>query len=415
MKITDTVCDNGLHLVTGRIPSSKKVRFDFLAGIGSGYDPPEKKGLFHFFEHLVFKGTKCLTLAELESFRRRNILTWGASTGRIVTKYYAETVLHKQQAVLNFLWDLYHRSFFPPTELEKERGVILNEIARNDDNDTNLAYFALWKSLWQKNPFRDYGTGTKETVNAVTREDLLSARDLWYVPANTTIIATGNVIHKDILDHAKNFLSTQSYPLHQTWSDEYDLPPSEREIVITRPQREKVILLFGCKFPLFADERMRVTANLLQNTLIRGESLLWREIREKRGLAYALNGDISRDGSLACYLSINIETLPSRVEEVKEAVWQVLFTPIEDGALYEEKREWMYDWHTLEHSENELHEWANLIKTSVEMNLPLKPVETIFPRRRKQIKTISFEEVEALRAATFLPEKFVTVTILPER
>lgn len=414
MKITETVCDNGLRLITGRIPKSKKVRFDFLAGVGSGYDPPTKEGLFHFFEHIAFKGTEQLVLAELESFRRRNILTWGASTGRIITKYYAEAVLHKQERVLNFLWDIYLRSSIPPTELEKEREIILNEIARNDDDDAHLAYCALWESLWRENPLRNYGTGTRETVNTIAREDLLSAQDLWYIPANTTIIATGNVIHEDILAHAKNFLSTQPCPPHRIWSDEYDLPPSKHEVVITRPQREKAILLFGCKFPLFVeDDLMRVTANILGNTLIRGESLLWREIREKRGLAYQFYGGIHSYGSLACYVYIYVETLPSRVEEVKEIVWRFLFAPLKDRELYEEKREWMYDWHTLEYGENELDNWANLIEESVMMGLPLKPVETLFLKQRKQISVISFEEVEALRAATFLPEKFVTVMILP--
>lgn len=414
MKITDTVCDNGLRLITGRIPSSKKARFDFLAGVGSGYDPEEKRGLLHYFEHLAFKGTKHKSLPELESFRRRNILEWGASTGRTTTRYYAETVLRKQEIVFHFLNDIYFYSSFPQEEIEKEREVIINEIARNEDDDAYSAYFALWKSLWEKNPFREHGTGTKKTVGAITREDLLHAQHVWYVPANTTIIATGNVIHDDILARTQHFSSAWPTLPHQTWDDEYDLAPSERDIIITRPQREKAIILLGFKFPMFSDERVRTATHLLSHTLLQRESFLWREIREKRGLAYALDGDILRYDPLISYAYIYIEALPSRVDEVKKILQQYLLAPIKDEALYEEKREWMYDWHTLEYTGNELNAWASLLEASIDMGLPPKTVETLFPKKRKLIKDIALEEVEALRAATFLPEKFVTVTILPE-
>ncbi len=226
MAIFETTREDGLHIVTWQVPSLKRVHMSIVAGVGSAYDPPGMDGLLHYFEHMAFKGTAKRTASDIQSFRQRNLLLWNAGTGSTTTRYEAEAVPSKLRLLCDILCDFYFYSLFPEEEIEREKGVIIQEIARCKDNDHLTAQSALRERLWFHNPRRKFGVGTPEGVGKVTRDVLISAKEQWYVPANTTIFVIGNVSCQECCDYinAQIPLSYASVK-HQAWSDEYDVAP----------------------------------------------------------------------------------------------------------------------------------------------------------------------------------------------
>ena len=412
MKVRETVREDGLRIISGRVPS-KKVRMELRAGVGSAYDPLGKEGLFHYFEHMAFKGTTGRSVEDINSFMGRNLLFRNASTGKLGTNYYAGAVFRKFPPICEFLCDLYFHSVFPETEMEREKEVILNEIARNNDQDRYRANFALREQLWERNPLRMPGVGSPEGVKNVSRNDLLSAQKHWYIPSNTVCLAVGRVDHNDLVAELNRHIPHNSTQVeHKTWSDEYGVLPRKQEVIVELPKRQKAIFLLGSKFPFYKDEKTNVLTKFLEYFLVRHTtSRLWREIREKRGLSYALSGGVARNYRLGHFFYVYVETLPQRVKEVQELVSELLMKPLDDADAFEETREWLYDWFTLD--PEELSEWLEFIVGALERGMSPKSAERYLSRMGKLISSISLEEVEDLRKSSLRSEQFVTVIAKP--
>lgn len=412
MKTQETIRNDGLHIITCNVPS-KKAYIELVAHVGSAYDPPHQQGLFHYFEHMAFKGTQQRTVEEIRSFSRHNVLSSNASTGRMETTYYGTAVYKKCSRLCDFLCDLYFNSTFPEEEIKREQEVVLNEIARDQDKDNYAAYQKLWEALWRKNPLRIFGVGTPEGVQSVDRAALTAAKNKWYIPSNTLAIAVGRVDHDEFVNEINNHVpESASMATHAAWQDEYNELPNQQEIIVKRPQREKATLVFGCKFPLYTDDRHTVTGKFLEYALVVGSgSLLWRELREKRGLAYSLSGGISAIHPLGAYFSVYVETLPNRVDAMRELVPLILFQPFTDQKIFEETKEYLSDWFSL--GCEGLNDWASLIRNELRKGRTLKSTQRRYQRFCKAISLVTLDEIEDLRKTTLAPKRFTTVVIKP--
>jgi predicted Zn-dependent peptidase len=413
MKVQETVREDGLHIITGKVPS-KKVHMRLIAKVGSAYDPEDKKGLYHDFEHMAFKGTGSRSAHDISDFLLRNVLSNNASTSRLYTSYYGEAVRRKFTLLNDLLCDIYLNSVYPVDEIEKEKEVVLNEIARDHDEDSNIAFFALWERLWKHNPLREFGVGLPEGVKSITRGDLLIARDEWYQPSNTIAVAVGAVDHNEFVSELNKNIPLRDRRVHtyKTWADEYNDLPDDREVVIERPGREKAIVMYGCKFPLYSNDKEFVLRHALIRLLVSGtSSLLWKAIREDRGLAYSVTGGTVSQHPLGSYFYAYAETLPDRVDEVRELMVKYLHKTFTDQQAFDATREYLIDWFSLRCEEIE--DWADLILRYVQMEQSTKLVERYFSRQDKNIQSITLDEVEELRASVLKPERFVTVIVKP--
>lgn len=165
-------------------------------------------------------------------------------------------------------------------------------------------------------------------MQSIDRAALIAAKEQWYVPSNTLAIAAGNVDHDDFVERLNQHIPRDTRTVsHLTWEDEYDELPAQQEVIIER-QREKAIVIFGCKFPLYTDTKNTALMKFLEYALVKGTGpLLWRELREKRGLAYSLSGGITMTPALGAYFQVYVETKPDRIDTVRELVSLILFQP----------------------------------------------------------------------------------------
>ncbi len=414
MKVRETIREDGLRIISGRVPS-QKVHFELIAGVGSAYDPKDKQGLFHYFEHMAFKGTKKRSIEDINAFKGRNLLANNASTKRLETKYYGESVSRKFPILCEFLCDLYFHSVFPSEEMKREKEVILNEIARDNDMDHYRAFFSLWDQLWIQNPLRVFGVGSTEGVKNISRDDLLSAKEYWYVPSNTIAPAVGGVDHDEFVAELNRHIPIDRVHIvsHRTWDDEYGALPQKSEIIIELPKREKAIFLLGSKFPFYKDEKNIVLASFFKYLLVgRATSRLCSEIREKRGLSYALDGGVACDYRLGHYFYVHVETLPQRVKEVQGLVKELLMKPFDNPDVFEETKEWLQDWCTL--NPELLSKWVGYIENALNRGESPRKVERLLSRMSKLISSVSLEEVEDFRRFSLNPDHFVSVIVKPE-
>jgi predicted Zn-dependent peptidase len=416
MKLKETVREDGLRIITVTLPETRKVHVALTARVGSAYDPEEKRGLFHFFEHMAFKGTKRRSITDIQAFTQRHLLEYNATTMPLQTSYYATAVYTKMPLVTDFLADIYLNSTFPREEVDRERGPIILEIASHDDHDGAAAFTELRKILWKENPLRYYGGGTKKGIQAVTREDIVREQNRWHVPGATIALAVGNVEHhafvKEVNAHIpvkKSSVSFTSWP-----SEEATIPMKDR-VVVTKPKRKKAIVILGLKLPSHLDERTTLMAYGYLNSLLSSGSAsrLYREIREKRGLAYAVGGSFSNEASLGRYYYAYVETGKSHIKEVEKLMHTALTTPLTSRDDFEDAKEGLQDLITLGYDTN-LSYIADTIYESILEGKPLSKIPHFFDRASKYLRTITLEDVEALRATLFRPEHFVTVSVVPK-
>ena len=415
MKINETIRKDGLRIITVSLPNQRKVHVEIVCRVGSAYDPSDKRGLFHFFEHMAFKGTKRRSVEEIQSFSKHNLLELNATTGQLATTYYGVAVYTKFKKVCDLLFDIYSNSTFPAKELKKERGPVLLEIARSKDKDVHVAHSALVRELWRKNPMRLPGPGTIKGVHAVRRTDLFREKKRWNVPSSTVALAIGKVDHRAFVKEVNKHMPLRLKKVNfLTWGDEYAELPRRQKIVVKKHGRKKAIVMLGFKLPIELPERtwICISACLTQLLVSGSSSWLWKEVREKRGLAYSVDGGIVSTTGLGRYFFVKVETSPEHVGTVQRLIQKALTRPLTDKDAFEEMREHTLDWMTLGF-EDRFDLYESVIWQKIGRNQSVKSTAQYLTNRHRVISSLSMKEVETVRKEFFRPERFVTVIVKP--
>jgi predicted Zn-dependent peptidase len=418
MKINETIRKDGLRMISCYVPHKKSVLVELVARVGHAYDPSDKPGLFHVFEHMASKGTKKRTANELSSFASRNFISDNACTSTLETAYEVLAIDRKLPLACEYLCDIYFNSLLPSAELKKEKKVILMEIARKKDSDGSVANRAADKCLYKRNPLRNMGIGTATGLARIHRADLVEQKNKWHIPSNTVAIAVGNVKHRDFVEEISKRipLSAKKVSLTQ-WTDEASDLPSKREVTIKLPNREKSILLLNCKIPRDLDMKKQEAFSLFSKLIGSGDSdsILWREIREKRGLAYVIRSSYSSTTGLGDEFYVYAEIHPSKSAQVEKLIWQVLAKPLSDKRRFDELREGIAECFEIDSFENSSFEsYEDLIRDKIILGKPVKEVEGEDKKRLKVISNLSLKDLEAVRKEFIRPERFVRVLVEPE-
>jgi predicted Zn-dependent peptidase len=417
MVLKETIRRDGLRIITCAIPTQRMVLVSLSALVGSAYDPADRQGLFHYFEHMAFKGTETRTTKDIYAFTERNLLSTNASTYRDRTEYYGVAVHTKLDRACDIIAYIYARSTFPATEIKKEKGPVLLEAARNKDDDGYFAGLTLRGLLYEKNPLRQFTTGTPEGITKITRNDLLREKARWYVPSNTIALAVGRVSHDAFVKEISRRIPVDPVKAPpRTWDPEFSLPPRRAQEVVVRKDRSKSTILMGCKVPDRVNDRTDDAEDFMSSLLVSGwSSRLWNEVREARGLAYAASGGVSRTVGIGAYFNAFVQTVPGKEALVVRLMRKALFTPLtqRDRTIFEATREAVNDAITVGFGEN-LDAWASLIYDTIERGEPLSRVTRHFENERRIVNSLTLRDAEEMRRTLIRPERFATVIVKPE-
>jgi predicted Zn-dependent peptidase len=329
-----TTLANGLRVITEAMPHVRSVSVGIWIGSGSRRESGEQNGLSHFIEHMLFKGTSKRSAEDIA----RSVDSIGGNLDAFTAKElvcFNTKVLdeHLSQA-FDVLADLVLHPMFREEDIEKEKGVILEELKMEADSPDYLVHEIFSSNFWKDHPLGKPILGTRETVKKYDRAMVQSYYSSIYAPANMLITAAGNLAHDRMVALVRQHFEDVA-PGEPLGAD--PVPGTHARIALRNKKAlEQVHMCLGVpSYPLPHEERF---ACYVMNTLLGGgmSSRLFQNIRERQGLAYAVFSELNpyRDtGCLSIYAGTSIESAPKVVQSILKEFRQLKETAVNDEEL----------------------------------------------------------------------------------
>lgn len=324
--------NNGVRVIVKRMEGLLSVTMGVLVGTGSAFEREEEDGISHFIEHMQFKGTQTRTAFEISDAFDALGAQVNAFTGKDLTCYYCKSTSDHAAESFALLADLFLRSTFPEEEMEREKGVVVEEINMDEDSPEDLCLDLLARAAFGSENYGRNILGPAKNVKGFTREQLFAYKKERYCPENIVISFAGN------LDPAQA----------EALAEEY-FGGMERTAFL---QREKKVQFkggnlfrkkpieqahFAYLFPSVPREDKGLFATQVLSAVLGGgmSSRLFKKVREELGLAYSVysyTSHYTETGTLTIYAGVN----PQKAERAAEAVRQVIRDLCENGVREEE-------------------------------------------------------------------------------
>ena len=314
-----TRLENGIRVVTAPMPQVGSVSCVVMLAAGSRYETPESKGIAHFAEHMFFKGTERRPTARTISAEVDAIGgEFNAFTGKELTGYYVRCATETRDVALDVLTDMLLHSRFDTAEIEKEKGVILEEMNVYLDTPQRYVGQVYDRLLYADQPLGWDILGTRETIEAATRETFTSYLDTWYRPERI-VVGVGGRLGDGLVERLEELLG--GVEQRETGAPPaVELRPEGSPVLLHPKASEQAHLIVGVRgYPI--GHPSRYALQLLSVVLGAGmSSRLFTEVREKRGLGYYVHaGATSYTDAGTFYASAGVD-----VGRVDEAIATIL-------------------------------------------------------------------------------------------
>jgi predicted Zn-dependent peptidase len=283
--IVREVLPNGVRLITEQMDHVRSVSVGVWLTRGSRHEPREHGGIAHFVEHMLFKGT---TTRSAEDIAQQVDSLGGhldAFTSKEYAGYYIKVLDEHLPTALDVLSDLVLNPAFEPDEVEREKKVILEEIKMVEDTPDDLVHELFTQSFWRDHPLGQPILGSVDSVQALSADALRIYFDGTYTARHLVIVAVGNISH----DRMRALIMPTFGALVALGDQVEDRPPDvvPHALVRAKELEQSHVLLGTSSYPQDHDDRH---AAYVLNTMLGGSmsSRLFQNVREKRGLAYAV-------------------------------------------------------------------------------------------------------------------------------
>jgi predicted Zn-dependent peptidase len=321
-----TTLDNGLRIITVNMPHTHSVCICIFIGVGSRYETEAEPGISHFIEHLLFKGTQKRPTAREVSGAIEGvggILNGG--TDKELTVYWCKVAQPHFSLALDVLVDMLLHSRFDTLDVEKERKVIIEEINMSKDSPSQWVSMLIDGLLWPNHPLGRDIAGSKESVAAITRDQMLGYLHRQYLPANSVVAIAGNVQHDEMVAALSQALGNWANQPERPGYSAYQPEPAQRLQVETRDIEQAHLCLALPGLSLLHPQRF--TLDLL-NVILGGgmSSRLFTEIRDKLGLAYSVHSYAEHfldSGSVIVYAGVEPKNLETAIKAIVEQLSQL--------------------------------------------------------------------------------------------
>jgi predicted Zn-dependent peptidase len=304
---------NGIRVVTAPMPQVGSVSCFVMLAAGSRYETLESQGIAHFAEHMFFKGTERRPTARAISAEIDAIGgEFNAFTGKELTGYYVRCATETRDVALDVLTDMLLHSRFDPDEIEKEKGVILEEMNVYLDTPQRYVGNVYDRLLYADQPLGWDILGTRETVEGATRESFTTYLDTWYRPERIVVGIAGR-LGAGLTERLEELLGDVE-PRETGSAAAVELPPDSSPVLLHTKTSEQAHLILGVRGYPIGDPN-RYALQLLSVVLGAGmSSRLFTEVREKRGLGYYVHaGATSYTDAGTFYASAGVDV--SRADE----------------------------------------------------------------------------------------------------
>lgn len=319
MKYHKTILPNGLRIIVVPTHGNPSITTMVIVETGSNYETKEQNGLSHFLEHMCFKGTinrpTALDIAlELDGMGAYN----NAFTSSELTGYFAKAEKRHFKKVLDILSDMYLTPIFPKDDIEKERGVIIEEIEMYEDQPQYKVWDVLSKLLYGDTPAGRPVMGPKENIKKFTHKDLAAYRKKHYIAEKTIILVSGDITPRLAVTEAKK--AFKKIPSGNVVS-KLPVKPSQKKpgLLIEKKKTNQTHLVFGIRAYDAQDKRLPALT-VLSYVLGGGMSgRLWQKVRHTMGACYYIDAS-SHEHTDHGLFSISTGINAARAVEVEKAI-----------------------------------------------------------------------------------------------
>ncbi|MGI8727006.1 MAG: M16 family metallopeptidase, partial [Solirubrobacterales bacterium] len=317
--------DGGLRIITEDVSSVRSVTLGLWVRTGSRDERSAQAGLSHFLEHLLFKGTERHSAIEISEYFDGLGAATNAATSKETTHLYARFVDEHTEAAFDVLAEMFTKPTFP--EIDSERQVVIEEIAMYEDEPSDRVHDVLADAVFGDHPLGKRILGTAEVVGNVPIPDIADYHQGHYVGSNMVVSAAGNLDHAEIVELAERLLEV---PKGEVERPGLPTAADEAKLCFYPKETEQYHICFGAPGIPRGDDRRWTLA--VMDTIFGGStsSRLFREVREKRGLAYAVGSysDFYADTGLA---AMYVGTRSDNVAEACEIIGRELESLRVDG------------------------------------------------------------------------------------
>ena len=334
-----TVLKNGVRILSEKLEHYRSVSLGIWVNVGSREETLQQNGISHFIEHMIFKGTR--SRSSLDIAKQLDAIGGlsNAFTGKETTCFHSR-VLDKHFSILSeILSDIFLNSIFDPGEMERERLVILQEINMVEDTPDEHIHVLFNHLFWMNHPLGMSVLGTGETVSGIKKETILNYIRRFYTPDRIILSAAGNVDHDALLGYFQPLFE----PLEPTGENQQrTIPDTHGGVECHHKETEQVHICLGGKAPHLSSD-LRFAAAVL-NTILGGSmsSRLFQEIREKRGLAYAVYSFLSAyidTGLLGVYVGTDPKQVNRVLRLIKKEIKGILNGDLSETDLAEAREQ----------------------------------------------------------------------------
>ncbi len=400
-----TVLPNGLIILTERMDYLRSVAMGVWIKSGSRCEPPETNGISHFVEHMLFKGTRSRSAQRIACEMDSIGGNLDAFTGKETICFNVKSLSDHVPIALDILTDLVLNPIFAAPDIERERGVILEEIKIDEDNPDVLVHELFVQSFWRGHPLGKPILGTTETVGRLAQNQLFAYHGDRFHAGNIVFSAAGNLEHDRFVEAVAAKFSTLAggETLHELSAP----APSARILLRNKKSLEQVQICLGVPAPPITDDNRY--AALILNTVLGGgmSSRLFQTIREEQGLAYSIYSDLSpyRDtGTLCVYAGTSASKALKTVDLILAEFTKLKQTPLSEEELTRAKDQ--VKGNILLGLESSNSRMANLARQEMYFHQFFSGEEVV-----ARIDKVNAEQVQAMAQTLFDPAR-IAVTLL---
>lgn len=327
-----TTLPNGLRVITEPMPSLRSVALGCWVDTGTRDELPNEHGASHFLEHLLFKGSEKLSARQVSEIFDAIGAESNAFTSKESTCYWTRLLDQDLPTGFDVLGEMLQRPAFRQNEIDAERQVVIEEINMNEDDPDDVAFENFTVAVFVDHPLESPVLGTRDSIRAMSRDDIHGYWKRRYGAGSMVVAAAGSVDHGAVVDMVAERFGD--------WSGdgvEHEHGPAAPEptVKITRRDTEQAHIVVGGQGLTRSDER-RWAFEVLNHVMGSGmSSRLFREIREERGLAYAVYGFKMAYADTGAW-GVYVGTTPNQTDTVMTVIREELAMVVEEGITNDE-------------------------------------------------------------------------------
>ncbi|MFH0776620.1 MAG: pitrilysin family protein [Patescibacteria group bacterium] len=404
-----TKLPNGLKIVTQTLPGTEAITCLVLAGAGSRYETRGRNGLSHFLEHMFFKGG--------EKFRNTKAVSeaidsiggeFNAFTGKEYAGYFVKVAANHADTAFDVLSDMLVNAKFPAEEIEKERGVILEEYNMYLDTPMYQVGWDFERLLFGDQPMGWDQIGTRENILKFQRDDFVNYKNELYQPGNLIIAVAGKCEHKEIVGKVEKFFQFQNGKKAFDWQALENFEP-QSPVKIQNKKTEQGHLVLGVRGVAAEDPQhwaQRILAIILGGNM---SSRMFLNVREAQGLCYYIRtntDDYTDAGVVSTSAGVDLKRLPKAVSAIRAEYEKIAAEKVGADEL-KRAQEFLKGKLTLRLEDSE--EYAHLIGKQFLLYKKQDSLEEIFAK----IDAVNAEQIQKLAQQIFVPGKFRLAAIGP--